>query len=131
MGHAVSIQPVSADISRTLNEFGKRSRLHDIAVRTIGLTASEVMLVVRSGEDDDGDCGEARIGLEPFQQSATVLVAEVKVEKNKGRQGRVVCPALKEMKRPLGVLFGKKSNLKAGLFQRQTKQFPLAWTVFD
>jgi hypothetical protein len=131
MRHAVSIQPISADISRALNEFGKRSRLHDIAVRAVGLTASEVMLVVRSGEDDNGDRGEARIGPEPIQQGATVLAMKVQVQEDQRRQGKVVCAIFEQVKCRLGILLGKEGDVEAGLDQRQAKQFSLARAVFD
>ena len=38
---------------------------------------------------------------------------------------------LQESKRFLGILLGKEGDIKAGLHQRQAKQFPLAWAVFD
>ncbi len=90
MRHTIPFQPVSADISRALNEFGKGSGLHDVAVCPVGLAASEVMLVVRGGEDDDRDCRKPRIGPKPLQDVASVLVAEVEVEKNQGGE-RVAC----------------------------------------
>ena len=77
MRHAVSIQPVSADIGDALNEFGKGARFHDIAVRAGGMAAREVVLVIRSGKDDDGDSRKPCIGPELFQQITTVLAPEV------------------------------------------------------
>ena len=66
MKNAVSIYPVPADIVNTLNEFGKGAWFYHITVRAAGITTSEIALVVRRGEDDDGDRGEAGIGSEAF-----------------------------------------------------------------
>jgi hypothetical protein len=67
-----------------VNEFGKGARFYHITVRAAGIAASEIGLVVRGGEDDDGDCREAGIGSEPFQQVAAVLAAEMQVQENEG-----------------------------------------------
>ena len=67
-------------------KFGKGAGLYHITIRAAGVTAREVVLVVRRGEDDDRDRGEAGIGSEPFQKVAAVLAAEVQVQENKGRE---------------------------------------------
>jgi len=60
-----------------VNEVGKDAGLYHVTVRAAGIAASEVLLVVRRGEDDDGDCSEAGIGPEPSQEVAAILAAEV------------------------------------------------------
>ena len=69
-----------------MNKFGKGAGLYHITIRAAGVTAREVVLVVRRGEDDDRDRGEAGIGTESFQEVAPVLAAEVQVQENKGRE---------------------------------------------
>lgn len=69
-----------------MNKFGKGAGLYHITIRAAGVTVREVVLVVRRGEDDDRDRGEAGIGTESFQKVAAVLAAEVQVQENKGRE---------------------------------------------
>ena len=70
-----------------MNEFLEGSGFHDITVRAAGIAARQVGLVIRRGEDDDGDRGEVGIGPEAFQEVAAVLAAEVQVQKNEGGEG--------------------------------------------
>lgn len=69
-----------------MNKFDKGAGLYHITIRAAGVASSEIVLVVRRGEDDDRDRGEARIGSEPFQKVAAVLPAEMQVQENKGRE---------------------------------------------
>ena len=70
-----------------MNKFGKGAGLYHITIRAADIAAREIVLVVRRGEDDDRDRGEAGIGSEPFQEVAAILAAEVQVQKNEGREG--------------------------------------------
>jgi hypothetical protein len=66
-----------------VNEFVEGSRFHHITVRAAGIAACHVGLVVRRGEDDDGDHGEAGIGPEPLQKVAAIPSAKLKIKKDK------------------------------------------------
>jgi hypothetical protein len=72
-----------ADVAGTVNEFLEGSGFHDIAVRAAGIAARQVGLVVRCGEDDDGDRGEAGIGPESNQKVAAIPSAELEIEEDK------------------------------------------------
>jgi hypothetical protein len=65
-----------------VNEFGKGAGLHDIAVCAAGIAVRQVGLVVRRGEDDDGDCSEAGIGPESNQKVAAIPSAELEIEED-------------------------------------------------
>lgn len=66
-----------------MNEFLEGSWFHDIAVRAAGIAARQVDLVVRRGEDDDGDCSEAGIGPEVFQKIAAIPSTKLEIKKDK------------------------------------------------
>lgn len=69
-----------------MNKFGKGAGLYHITIRAAGVTAREVGLVIRRGEDDDRDRGEAGIGTESFQKVAAVLAAEIQIQEDEGGQ---------------------------------------------
>lgn len=86
----IPIQPKAAEIAGALNEFGKGAGFYDIAIGSAGITASDILLVIRCAEDDNRDGGKPRVSPEPFQKIAAVLAAKVKVQKNERRErGRV------------------------------------------
>ncbi|MDP1946530.1 MAG: hypothetical protein Q8L77_03435 [Nitrospirota bacterium] len=71
----------------TLNEFGKDPWFYHITVRAARITAGEVMLVVRGGEDNSGDRGKSGVGSESLQEVAAVLAAEIQIQENEGGEG--------------------------------------------
>lgn len=83
MGRAVSIEPVSADVGRTLNEFGECAGLDDIAIRAAGVSERKVCCIVGGGEDDNGDRRETGIGPQAFQELIAPLLAKTPIEQNK------------------------------------------------
>ena len=114
-----------------MNEFVEGSGFHHITVRAAGIASHQVGLVVRRGEDDDGDRGEAGIGSETFQEVAAIPSAKLKIKKDQSGERVVVDAVFQEMERRLRVMLGIEGNIEAGLFQRQAKQFALAGAVFD
>jgi hypothetical protein len=66
-----------------VNEFVEGVGFHHITVRAAGIAVGQVGLVVRRGEDDDGDRGEAGIGPETFQEVAAIPSAKLKIKKDK------------------------------------------------
>ena len=70
-----------------MNEFVEGSWFHHITVRAAGIAARQVGLVVRRGEDDDGDRSEASIGPEPLQKVAAIPSAKLEIEEDKGGRG--------------------------------------------
>lgn len=79
---SIPLEPVSADVAGTVNEFVVGAGLHDIAVRPVGIAARQVGLVVRRGEDDDRDRRKAGIGPESNQKVAAIPSAELEIEEN-------------------------------------------------
>ena len=131
VGRTIPINPVAADIACTLKEFSKCSRLHHIAIRPAGIAGSQVGLVVRRGEDDDGDRTEAGIGPEPFQKVAAIPSAKLEIEQNQSGDRVVVHAVLQEMQCSIRIVLGIEDYIEGGLDQCQAKQLAFAGAVFD
>ena len=114
-----------------MNKFGKGAGLYHVTVRATGVTAREIILVVRRGEDDDRDRGEAGIGSEPFQKVAAILAVEMQIEEDQSGKRVMVYAVFQEMERRIGVILGIEGDIEAGLDQRQAEEFAFAWAVFD
>src|SRR6202012_2429195 len=70
------------DLANDVHELFEANGFGDVGVRMESVTAKNVFLSGRGGQDNDGDMAQVRIGFDLFKQLVAVVLRQVQVEQN-------------------------------------------------